>query len=590
MSEVPTVEPPGEPTPPYQTKLSIESEPTEAGAHASAPAPESDRPVPPGAFQLQANPAALAKFAFGSAITIATVMVFQEVPALLASTSDFAHLLIRMVGLWLSAYLLFAVSVWAMFLVGGIVGGGILFDQEGIRLWRFGKKTLWRDVKAIGLDEHPVFSAFFFLRPNAQRIVFYVERRKKGKPPVLAGQVIPSFSFSQAEFGSLFGHACQRTFGFIPDSPKLYAFDQSALPDLRASHDKGFKKRILFTLIIAFGFVMVVGRTAGTNYFYNEGNARFARQDYEGARKAYVVATQINPVFPRAWDQLARSEFRLGRVADAKKHWERALQLRPDLVEAKSALANIAVRQADFYLARALLRKCVALQPRYLPGYMNLADLEIRTGNPRAAERSLRFVVKQEPNNLKAHQLFARAKLKEDDIVAARKILDNLPQPSTEAERQFGILVRAEYETQAGNFSTAAKLFDDLERAHQTSFEFYLERGKFNFRSGDNALALKDFNKAQELRPKDVWPAIYLAEMALVEKRDGDFAERMGNIIHANVQDPAGLAYAAKLLMRSQKKDQAVDVVMRALQLDPYNEAAHDAVKSIMPGEQTSDE
>lgn len=576
MSEVPTVEPPSEPTPPYQTKLNIESEPAAvrdavSGARAAA------------AYQLPANPRALAKFAFGSAITIATVLVLQDVTGLLSSTSDPWHLLIRMVGLWLTVYFLFGFSVWAMFLLGGIIGGGIYFDHQGIRLWRFGKKTLWRDVKAIGMDEHPIFSAFFFQRPNAQRIILYVERPKKGKPAVLSGQVIPSFSFTQPEFNSLLGHACRHIFGFLPASAKLYAFDQCALPELRASYSKGFKKRLLFSLIIAFGFVMVFGRTAGTNYFYNEGNAHFFRQDYEGARKCYETAIQINPVFPRAWDQLARSEFRLGRVADAKKHWERALQLRPDLVEAKSALANIAVRQADFYLARALLRKCVALQPRYLPGYINLADLEIRTGNPRAAERSLRFVVTQEPNNLKAHQLFARAKLKENDLSGAGKILDNLPAAPSEAERQFGLLVRAEYETERGNFAAAAKLFADLERARQTSFEFYLERGKYYLRCGQNALAQQDFNQAQALRPNDVWPALYLAEMALLEKRDADFAERMGNIIHANVQDPAGLSYAARLLMRSQKKDQAVDVVMTALQVDPYNESAHEAVGLIMP-------
>jgi Tfp pilus assembly protein PilF len=606
MKDVPMTEPCGEQSPSYQTSENQPAGLIEDPAADCAAGVDAGGAADAGtsaAYQLPANPTALARLSFATAVVIASLVCLQDAVAIIPASSDFSQWVIRVAGLWLSAYLLWAIGFWGLCLLVGIIGGGIRIDRDGIRLWRFGKKVLWKDIRAVGLEEQPVFSGVFLLRPPAARITIYCVRktkpgkkRKPGQPgqidnpepdkkatPGLATIAIPSFSFDPGDFNSLFGHITQRAFRFVPDSAKVNISTPAVREDLKKACLTGRVKRIVVSCFIAGSLVFLLGRRALTNYYYNDAYRLLRLEQIESARDGFAKAIAVDPTYAVAWDRLARMEYRLGDAAAAKKHWERALMLKPDLVDSKIGLASIAVKQCRFSDARALLLKSIQLQPRYVNGYLSMADLELRTGSPMKAQKLLQFVLKQEPKNHKATLLLARTKMERDDLKGALALLSSKPPAPSTMDKQFELLVDAEYLTKVGKFEEARKKLDALERSDSTSYEVFLVAGILHQAMGQDYVAQKYFERALKTRPSEVWPLLYESEMALKAGRRSEADVLMERATNRPVYDSGALVRAAQLLSMVGKQERARELVMIALELDPSNEAGMRAIQALMP-------
>lgn len=556
-------------------------------------------------YQLPANPLALARLSFASAVMIASLVCLQDAVAILPGAINLTQWIIRVCGLWLSAYFLWAISFFGLCLLVGIIGGGIRVDSDGIRLWRFGKKVLWSDVRAVGLEEQPLFSAIFLLRPPAARITIYSVRKPKpvkepkpgqkaAKPkstktqaqPTLVAMAIPSFSFARDDFNSLLAHISDRAFGFTPDSAKVNISKPEVRDDLREAAETGRFKRIAVSCLIASSLVFLLGRRALTNYYYNDAYRLMRLEKIEEARDTFAKATKVDPSYAIAWDRLARMENRLGDVAHAREHWQRALLLRPDLVDSKIGLAQIAIRQCQYATARALLISSIRLQPRYMNGYLTMADLELKTGNPNKAQQALQFVLQQEPSNHRAVLLLARAKMELGDLHGAQTLLSRKPPAPSPMDAQFESLVEAEYLIKAGRLNEAQQKIDALAGPLKNSYEVYLAAGLLSEAMGKKPTASVLFDEALKARPNEVWPVLYKARMAMKDKNTDEFNSLIAKATSRKIADPGAFAFAARMLTECGDRERARELVMSALELEPTNEAAQAALGIAMPADE----
>ncbi len=366
-----------------------------------------------GVFLLKPNTRAMFNLALGSATTISTLMCIPDAVGIIPVVPDAGTWAVRMLGLWLSAFILWFLGFLTMLCFARFAGGGIVMNDKGVKFWRFGKQVEWANIKAVTTDKQPLFSFAFRLPSQARRLMIFEEKkhgnwlqsvpqklsRVQGKPeePKLTPHPIPSFQFTDAEFTSLFVHVCEKSMKFVPNALDVYAFppDEGATKFLRATSERAALVRKILSVVIAIGLVLFLGRRASLNYFFNRGAFDFRHENYIGARDEFNTATKIDPTYAPGWDQLARAEFRTGDAQSAEKHWLRALQMKPDFVEAKIGMSNIYMRRGELEKARHLLDQCARLVPHNLAIYLNQAEVYTKLGEPAKANTVLEIVERE---------------------------------------------------------------------------------------------------------------------------------------------------------------------------------------------------
>lgn len=425
--------------------------------------------LPQGRFLVRTAPSAMLSFALGSAVTIATLLCIIDGPALLPNTQEFGvHVwLIRMVGMWLSAYCLWTFGFLAMLYMVRTFTRGIELSDEGFKLWRFGKVVPWTSVKAITCEPQPFFSKAFCITPVVHRLTIYAEKpAKAGKPPKMAPHNVPSFQYSADDFQSMLVYATERCFSVQPSAADLVIAEGSTRDTLKVSYENGRKMRVVMSMVILASLLFYMGRRATVNYNYNMGNREYQREHYKVASEYYKRATMFDPTFAPGWDSLARSEYRMNDVKAAERDWLRAIQMKPDYVESKIGLATIAMKRRDYGSARRYLRSAIMLSPTNLAAYMSLADLYIREYQYIAAIDILNQVVRQDEANGRARGLLARALLRSGSLTEAEKQIAIRDHDSHNAasDRAFVALVSSEVLIAKGKVDAAEVQLSALTR------------------------------------------------------------------------------------------------------------------------------
>lgn len=373
------------------------------------------------------------KLALGSATTIATLMCIPDAVGIIPVVPDPLAWCIRITGLWLSAFILWAFGFIATLYFARFAGGGILISAKGIKFSRFGKVVEWKNIKALTLDTQPLFSLAFGLAGTARRLLVFEEKSDKasGKKK-LVPHPVPSFQFSPEEFTSLFAYICDNALHFVPHSTEAYIFQQEQSQFLRSSGKRAATLRKVLSVIIAIGLVLFLGRKASLNYFFNQGTVSFRHENYAAAIKDFQTATKIDQTFAAAWDQLARSEFRRGDSLKAEQHWQRALQMKPDLVEAKVGLSNILMSRGEYKQAESLLEQCAQLAPHNFAVYLNQAVLYQKLGqidNSRELLSTVLHEASNDPDSLaKAARIYDEIGDRAVALVVLKQALNIAPQ------------------------------------------------------------------------------------------------------------------------------------------------------------------
>lgn len=435
-------------------------------------------------FLLRQDSGAIIRLAAGTACTVSTLLCIPDGIGILPGAPNLFVWLIRMIGLWLSAVLIWTIGFSGLLFLMRSLTRGIELNAGGIKLWRFGKLIPWSAVKAISSESQPFFSKMFVI-PNVFRMTIYAERFDKKGAPNLVPHSVPSFYFSKEQFSSFLAFASTSSGAVLPASANVVLAEAPVRAALKATSEKGRVWRIAMSVIILLSLVTFLGRKAALNYCFNSGNVEFRQEHYKASQEWYQRASQVDQTFAPAWDRLARSEYRQGKEAEAEKHWERAIFMKPDFVEAKIGLANIHKNHGKFDQAQRLLESALRLSPNNVAAYLNVAEVYMELGQPQKAEPVLLSVVRNQPTMRSVANL-ARCYLRQKKLDQAKsqiRIAERLPYSSA-ADRPFCALVAGEIALESGDYAAASAIVAKLQPAFANDSSFLRlqsrlkERGK----------------------------------------------------------------------------------------------------------------
>lgn len=502
-----------------------------------------------GPYLVQPTAASIARLALGTSCTISTLLCIPDGFGILPDVPNASVWFLRMIGLWLSAFILWGFSFQALLYTMRFLTRGVELQSTGIKLWRFGKLIPWTSIKAVSCERQPFFSKMFNLRPDAYRLTLYVEKAGKGGPQ-LVSQHIPSFQFPFDSFVSLLIVISENAFCLKPNAVELLIAEQASRTELKKNYERGKILRVALSALILLGLVSFLARKAGLNYYFNSGNREFRQEHYVKSAADYATATKVDPTFAPAWDMLARSEFRLGKSAEAEEHWHKALFMKPDLAESKIGLANLLVRRRDFSAAKKLLEQAVRLAPMNAAGYVSLADLYNRAANFNESARVADLVLARDPDNVRVATIKARALLHLGRLDEASAVIARVRHGHAAIapyDLSLCELVEAEIALTNGDIEVARTTMAQLRPRFSNSGELLLDdiRLKILQKKYDDAGQLIQLARKQD--GDNPWPILLQAEILASQNQHESAKTSLREALKCSAQDLESLRLCESL-------------------------------------------
>jgi tetratricopeptide (TPR) repeat protein len=534
---------------------------------------------------------AMATLARATAVAIAWLLILPDSISLLPTTPDVTSWFLRLLGLWISALVLWYVGFLAILNVVRFVGEGISTSEAGLKLWRFAKPIPWSQIEAVEIEPQQAFSKLFSLKPVATRLILFERPKKSYK--LFAGRLIahniPSFLFSKEQFDLLSDIICRKAMHSTPSAKNVLLVPASSLKKLRLVHKMMAGQRLLLTMVVAFGMLSLLGRKAIVNYSYNYGLTCLSQNRYVEAKKRIELAVSLDPVFSPGWYELARTEYFLGDSASAEKHWRKALLYKPDYVEAKCSLAHILIQQRKFNQAHDYIDSALNLAPLNAHALLKRADLNMHIGRYRDGLSDARASMAQNEGGAalrySAMCLLAEGKLRLGDPASAESILASLGPLDFRNFHQgedvnFRIILESQCRLALHNDKDALRMAQlayknvpDSKDALFNLLDIFSALGK----DSDSQSLLKT---AQAKYPDDQRTSLLLCK-SLLRQQKTDAAEAILEKFKA--QDLNSLRTAASLSVELGKPDQAINFARQALQIEPQDKEAQRIFEKTPP-------
>jgi tetratricopeptide (TPR) repeat protein len=515
----------------------------------------------------------MATLARATAVAIAWLLILPDSISVLPTSPDVTTWFLRLLGLWISALVLWYVGFLAILNIVRLVGEGISTSEAGLKLWRFAKPIPWSQIEAVEIEPQEAFSKLFSLKPVATRLILFERPKKTYK--LFAGRLvahnIPSFLFSKEQFDLLSDTICRNAMQTMPSAKNVLLVPATSLKKLRLVHKMMAGQRLLLTMLVAFGLTCL------------------SQNRYVEAKKRIELALSLDPVFAPGWYELARTEYFLGDSTSAEKHWRKALLYKPDYVEAKCSLAHILIQGRKFNQARDYLDSALNLAPLNAHALLKRADLNMHIGRYRDGMSDARASLAQNDGGAalrySATCLLAEGKLRLGDPVAAEAILARLGSLDFHAFRQGeDVNYRIVLESQC-----SLARHDDKEAVRLAQLAFKnapdSKDALFNLldilSTLDKDTDLQSLLKTAEAKYPDDQRTSLLLCKSLIRQQKTEAAEAILEKFKA--QDLDSLLKAAALSVQLDKPDQAINFAGQALQIEPQDKQAQRIFEKTPP-------
>lgn len=514
----------------------------------------------------------MTQLAHGTCVVIASLLAIPDGVALIPQSTDLVSWVLKVIGVWLSAAVLWFVGFLGILHCVSFLVRGVEVNDQGIRLWRFARPIHWEQIDAVAMEPQYLFSKIFSLTPVAKKLTIFERKNswRKNAEPHLVPHHVPSFLFSPADFERLLADITREKFDLEPSAPDVVVAEQSSFSRLRSVYRMLAWQRVFLTVLIAFGLVTVLGRKAVVNYQYNSGNKAMRMKDFASAKSRYEAASQVDPTFAAAWNNLGNSEYLLGDYQSAQKHWQRALFYKPDFVEAKVSLANVALRKREFNTAQDYIESALNLAPTNPAAIATRADYAMHIGRVHDAINDAREVLSDDPKRtgdmrFTAACILARGKVRQMRLNEAQKVLEDfapVADPTVRDGRNITLrlLVTSELNRALNQPEQAKTAIDQAIRRTDSLEELYIEKARVQLALHDSAGAAAALDAAQKLNPQDPW--IYII-------RTQEFkTNQLKAALDCPNQDAESLAEIARLYEQKNEMEMAREAATRATQIE----------------------
>jgi len=371
------------------------------------------------------------------------------------------------------------------------------------------------------------------------------------------------------------------------------------------------KHMITRLLVLIFLILFFAGCSHDPNVrkqkYLESGERYFAKADYAAASIQLRNALQVDPQFPEAHYQLARTYLKLQEWNNGYQELERTVELEPQNYRARLDLANLLLaggqlkpaqeqldlllsRQpdnADVHLAKGNLlaaeqqfpagiqevQRAVSLDPQRGDFYLNLAELQLRHDQPDAAEANFKKAIELSPKAInpqlalggyyQSHQRFAEA---EQHFLHASEIDRQDPNPRIALARLY---MAEGKKKEAEEFLRRSKSdFPDNSAGYRLLGDFYFAAGNL-----DDALA--EYREVYREHPKDRQVTKNYVQI-LILKNQLDEARKLNDaVLKTSPGDVDSLIERGQIQTAEGHPNDAVETLQTAIKDDPNNGLAY---------------
>lgn len=131
----------------------------------------------------------------------------------------------------------------------------------------------------------------------------------------------------------------------------------------------------------------------------------------EEASAHHAKAVELAPDQPALRNNLASAYQDLGRLAEAEELYRQAIAASPDYADAHYNLANVLRQSQRSDLAVAEYERAIQINPQYRQAHVNLANMLLAEGRLEEATRRYRWALEIEPSDAETHSNLALALL-----------------------------------------------------------------------------------------------------------------------------------------------------------------------------------
>lgn len=531
----------------------------------------------------------LAKLAQGSSVLIASLLAIPDAVALIPGATSPLGWLLRLIGVWISAAVLWFVGFLGILQVVRLLVRGVSVGPQGVKLWRLAKPIAWDKLEAVAIEPQVVFSKLFSLETTARKLTIYSKfmSDKKIFKKILVPQPVPSFFFKPETFESMVRAIIARKFDLEPGSINgIFAFPQTR-PPLKTTYKALRYQQILVTILIAVGLVGLLGRKAAVNYVYNSGNHALAANNLLEAERLYRTATEIDPFFYAPFNNLANVEFRRGDFAQALNHWEKALRLKPDFVEPMISISYLHLQKGEYAKAKELINSALLLAPLNSHALVNRADYFLRMGNLKAAMGDASTVISREEKEKRpvytAQCILAEGLIRSGKPKEGLKKLDAFARNFNELEfnRTLWLLAKSDALLQIGDLKSARKTALEARRRAGDSRDVLIELARISI-ARKNADEAQDYaERLAKLGTDDPWASLLQARVSFLmgeRKQAEKNVERAMQLAH---NDALLFAEAGWLFHEMKDDERAKEVARKSLELEPLTDSALKLLEAV---------
>jgi tetratricopeptide (TPR) repeat protein len=257
--------------------------------------------------------------------------------------------------------------------------------------------------------------------------------------------------------------------------------------------------------------------------------------DYQPTTGEIAAWEEAEPKTATALIERGAKYAAMGRAAQAKADFEKAIMLDPSSAWAYAGRGSVLVDQHDLVGAKADLEKAIRLDVRNAQAHLGLGKLAMAEGRFKDAVSAFTSASYQSPNNVAALTARGEAYRQMGDLDHALRDTDELlrTNPNLAATR----LLRMQIYTAQGSYDQALVDIDAAIAANPEDPELHTYRGALLVRMERLEEADRAFAKSLEIRPT---PGAYLTRAA--NRPKGAVGSALSDIAAAEKLDPANPA------------------------------------------------
>ncbi|MBR1935872.1 MAG: tetratricopeptide repeat protein [Muribaculaceae bacterium] len=220
-------------------------------------------------------------------------------------------------------------------------------------------------------------------------------------------------------------------------------------------------------------------------------------KDFAGAADNLALLQRLDAKNDKVYIGLAHLHLEQADTTAAVADAKRSLELNHSNLQAHLVLAQIDIARDSLALALGHLDEAIKLEPQQAGFFINRAYIKYKLDDYYGAMADFDYAIKLEPNNPAA--IYNRAMLNAE-VAEDAKAIDGFSRVlQLEPDNFLALYNRAILQMKTGRFRTAIADFDRV-LARYPKFEGgYLMRSEAKRRSGDNAGAERDMNRAVDI-------------------------------------------------------------------------------------------